>query len=279
MNKRKERAEFLSAAISLLFVCTIFFAWIPSASAEPPEKSAELERPAKSEVSEQVDGESQTEVEPAHKEGSPQTEKPDVKPVLPGDFKGAAPPPLHTILTPEVVEKLSQEQLYNLLQEWQQDMRRAEMRRGLRRHDDMHGVPENVMALAVSIVVPVTLFMCILGIIIAVIIYKARKDKQLQITLRAMVEKGVSIPTELIAPPQKKRNDRRKGILLLAAGLGVSIGLAFIGIWDEEALRGAGVGLVLVCLGVGYLIVSRMGGGNNGNGAESISEEKRTIET
>lgn len=277
------RAAFHTAAISVLFACTIFFARPGSARAEPPEKGAESELPAKngdSEHSEHDDRETPADLKPAHKEGLTQTEKPGGKRLLPADFKGSAPPPLHTILTPEVVEKLSQEQLYNLLQEWKQDMRRAEMRRerGMRRHDDMKDVPDNILALAVSIVVPVVLFFSILGIVIAVIIYKARKDRQLQITLRAMVEKGVMIPPELIAPPAKKRNDRRKGILLLAAGLGVSIALAFIGIWDEEALRGAGIGLVLVCVGVGYLIVARMGGGNSRKGEERVSDENGAIE-
>lgn len=181
--------------------------------------------------------------------------------------KSTAPPldaqplsaqPLDTVLTPEVVQKLSQEQLFEFLKRWSRDRKSIAMRHdstSARRHYDL---PRDVMGLLVSIIVPVVFFMCILGIVIGVLVYKARKDKQLQITLRAMVEKGAEIPPELIAPPAKKSNDRRRGILLLAAGLGISLGLAVIAFWDKEALAGSGMGLVLVFLGLGYLIVAGM---------------------
>ena len=167
-------------------------------------------------------------------------------------------PPLDTVLTPEVVQKLSQEQLFDLLKRWGRDRKSIAMRHDSARARRDHDLPRDVMGLLVSIIVPVVFFMSILGIVIGVLVYKARKDKQLQITLRAMVEKGAEIPPELIAPAAKKSNDRRRGILLLAAGLGISLGLAVIGFWDKEALTGSGMGLVLVFLGLGYLIVAGM---------------------
>jgi hypothetical protein len=148
--------------------------------------------------------------------------------------------------SPAVVEKLSQDQLYNLMQ----------------RKIHSRGVPEGI----VPIIVPIVFFLTLLGAVVAILVYRGRKDKELQITLRAMVEKGADIPAELIAPPQKRSNDRKKGILLLTGGLGLSLCLAFIAIGNPEAIRGAGVGLIPILLGIGYLIVAKMQGGEDEKG-------------
>jgi hypothetical protein len=64
-------------------------------------------------------------------------------------------------------------------------------------------------------------------------------------TLRAMIEKGVPIPPELIVPPQRLRlktfNDMRSGLILLGWGLGMVI------------LFGR-VGFIMLFMGVAFLI-------------------------
>lgn len=164
-------------------------------------------------------------------------------------------------ISPRVVTKLSEEELYTLLQRVSQDKkaRPGEAKDEQKKKEEYtrsnpHQVPRGVVA----VVVPVVLFLCILGAVIGVLFFRTRKDKELQITLRAMVEKGAEIPPELITPPAKKGDDRRKGILLLTVGLGFSLCMAMIAIGDPEALKGASVGLVPVLLGVGYLIVARL---------------------
>ena len=156
---------------------------------------------------------------------------------------------------PTVVQKLTDDELYSLLQKTKTDIDAPSKDR---KHT---ATPQSKIGKSVvAVVVPTVFFLCILAAVIGVLFFRARRDRQLQVTLRAMVEKGAEIPPELIAPPVKKGNDRRKGILLLTAGLGFSLCMALIAIGDPEALNGASVGLIPVLLGIGYLIVARMEG-------------------
>ncbi|HZP58759.1 MAG TPA: DUF6249 domain-containing protein [Opitutaceae bacterium] len=79
--------------------------------------------------------------------------------------------------------------------------------------------------------------------------FRSRRNKMLHETLRAMVEKGVAIPLELIARPNRTRHpssDLRWGVVLAGFGIGVMtlvvkvglifmfIGLAFLIVWMVE---------------------------------------------
>ena len=75
-------------------------------------------------------------------------------------------------------------------------------------------------------------------------------------TLRAMVEKGMEIPPQLLGQgkrPPSPRRDLRRGILLICAGIGIGLFLIFA---DGE--EGAGLGLIPILIGVGYLIVATL---------------------
>jgi len=81
-----------------------------------------------------------------------------------------------------------------------------------------------------------------------------RRSQALHQTLRLMVEKGVPIPPELLVPPKQAPNDFRRGVLLIGFGMGLVITLAALshkGVWS--------IGLVPLLLGVGYLVVARLG--------------------
>lgn len=77
-----------------------------------------------------------------------------------------------------------------------------------------------------------------------------RRNKMLHETLRAMIEKGVPIPPELITKsggnssnqPQKSLNDLRAGLILAGMGIGLTM------------LAGK-VGFILLFMGVALLIV------------------------
>jgi uncharacterized protein DUF6249 len=75
--------------------------------------------------------------------------------------------------------------------------------------------------------------------------FKFRRNRMLHETLRAMIEKGVPIPPELIVPPQRLRlktfSDLRSGLVLLGWGLGMVI------------LFGK-VGFIMLFMGVAFLI-------------------------
>jgi uncharacterized membrane protein len=108
---------------------------------------------------------------------------------------------------------------------------------------------------AVAIVVPVVFFGAVV-LVVALSLYASfRKDRERHETLRLVIERGGSIPPELVSPPPKRpTSDLRRGMVLLSGGVGLSIFLAVVpperGVWTA--------GLVPVLLGVGYLAVARL---------------------
>jgi hypothetical protein len=83
--------------------------------------------------------------------------------------------------------------------------------------------------------------------------YKMRKQRLIHATVLALAEKGVPIPPELIVPPQKLaqirvNSDLKIGILLLAAGAGVSLFLLEL---DAKALS---LGAIPMLIGIGYIV-------------------------
>lgn len=83
-----------------------------------------------------------------------------------------------------------------------------------------------------------------------------RKERQRHETVRLMVEKGVEVPSGLLAPAPKRPSDLRRGLILSTTGLGLTIFLAAIpganGVW--------GAGVTLLLIGVGHLLVWRVQG-------------------
>jgi Domain of unknown function (DUF6249) len=78
-----------------------------------------------------------------------------------------------------------------------------------------------------------------------------RRDQIRHQTIRAVLERGGEIPSELLRPPAPPRTDLRRGILLIATGGGLMIVLRAL--VPEPRLWTAG--LVPVLLGLGYLLV------------------------
>lgn len=100
-----------------------------------------------------------------------------------------------------------------------------------------------------------SVFGCSLTAFLAWLVAGYRRTRQLHETVRLMVEKGADIPQGLLAPePRKKTSDLRRGIILSTSGLGLAIFLAALpdmpGAW--------GVGVTLLCIGVGHMIVWRL---------------------
>lgn len=162
-------------------------------------------------------------------------------------------------LEPAVTAKLSAEQIVEIFRERERTRReRAE-------------TPQME-----AIVVPTATFGFIALVIFIVAFYHFRRERVRHETLRAMVEKGVEIPPELLAPPAaaKKHSDLRRGLVLLGTGLGV-VGF-FALIKDQEVPDGIwGIGLIPALIGVGYLLVwwlekrglaNGNGNGNRGHG-------------
>ena len=82
-----------------------------------------------------------------------------------------------------------------------------------------------------------------------------RKARRLHETVRLMVEKGAEIPQGLLAPPpRRKPSDLRRGIILSATGLGLTLALALRpeahGVWSA--------GLTILLIGLGHVLVWRL---------------------
>jgi Domain of unknown function (DUF6249) len=104
-----------------------------------------------------------------------------------------------------------------------------------------------------GVVAELVVFGCPVLIVAIMVFGRYRRAQLLHETLRVMVEKGAAIPPELLVPPKPPANDFRRGILLVSLGVGL-IALLF------HHGRGAwAVGLVPLLLGVGYLVLARLG--------------------
>jgi Flp pilus assembly protein TadB len=110
-------------------------------------------------------------------------------------------------------------------------------------------------ALAIPIVAIV--FLALFGapvLIVAVIMFFSYiKARSLHKTVRMMVEKGQPVPEALFATPHspaKQRSDMRRGVVLLAVGLGVM--LFFAAASDGGAWA---MGLIPFLIGAGYLAI------------------------
>jgi hypothetical protein len=107
-----------------------------------------------------------------------------------------------------------------------------------------------------DIVIPVAFFACVAIVGALALIGYLRHTVQRHQTLRAMVEKGMQIPPELLGQgqrPPSPRRDLRRGILLICFGLGIAL---FLIVADGE--EGAGLGLIPILVGIGYLIVAAL---------------------
>lgn len=134
-------------------------------------------------------------------------------------------------LSPAVVEKLSQEQLMQVLRE--------------------RSRPPEPPALAQT--VPIAFFVLVL-LIVALSLYAGlRKDQQRNEVLRALIEKGAPLPAELLVPAAPGKSDLRRGLVLVGAGLGLMVMLAALadrGVWTA--------GLLPLLMGAGYLLAWKL---------------------
>jgi hypothetical protein len=124
----------------------------------------------------------------------------------------------------------------------------------------------------IPIVVPVFFMACVAACIVAPGYFRSRERAQMQETLRVALEKGVSLPPEMIAalqtnvaratPPRER--DLRRAVVLMATG----VGFAVLGICLWQGIRPydddggwvtgwsvACIGAIPGLIGVAYLIL------------------------
>jgi hypothetical protein len=129
------------------------------------------------------------------------------------------------------------------------------------------------MESVVSILVPISFMACVAAAFIAPGYFRHRDRTQMQETLRVALEKGQTLPAELVTALQSsvaarniptREGDLRRAIVLIAVGLGMC-GLGFglwqgIGVYDDGGayITGwcvAGVGAIPGLIGLAYLIL------------------------
>ena len=136
-------------------------------------------------------------------------------------------------LPKEYTDKLSAEQLHELLMT--REANRAAQ------------PPEGIIPISLLVV-----FGTPVVIVLLVLIYRFRKNRQLHQTIALMLEKGAPIPPELIAPEKQRPSDLRRGIILIAVGLGIVV---FFLAQKDEAW---GIGAIPLLIGAGYLIAWKL---------------------
>lgn len=86
--------------------------------------------------------------------------------------------------------------------------------------------------------------------------YRARQTQARYHALLQLADKGVPLPPELLVEPQLADSDRRRALVLIAAGLGVMATLLVLpGHVDNGESVGSlwGLGLLPLMVGMGYL--------------------------
>ena len=112
--------------------------------------------------------------------------------------------------------------------------------------------------------VPVCFFTT-LAIIIAVMHYRSRAEQARHAMVRFMVEQGRDVPKELLAPPKRPSSLLLRGLVLLAAGIGLSVALVMEG--DRDM---AGFGTIPALIGIAFLIAWRIESARKETGAAGV---------
>lgn len=100
--------------------------------------------------------------------------------------------------------------------------------------------------------------MMLAPVLIALIFFRYRR-LQVEARYRALVQiadKGVDLPALLLADPQANFSERRRGLVLIAAGLGIMAMVATLPFRLDDGRSVAslwGIGLLPLMTGLGYL--------------------------
>lgn len=94
------------------------------------------------------------------------------------------------------------------------------------------------------------------AILLVFLRYRTNVTRERYRTLLQLADRGVELPRELLAEPQASHADRRRGLVLLAAGLGMMamfLALPFE-LSDGERIGSLwGLGLLPLMTGLGYI--------------------------
>lgn len=109
-----------------------------------------------------------------------------------------------------------------------------------------------------GIFISIAFFLCILLLVGTIQYMGLRKDRNKHQTLQLMVEKGAQIPVELITSQKRQGSDLRRGLVLVGAGLGITLFLLMT--QNARSSGFFGLGLIPALIGGGYLLAWKLEG-------------------
>jgi hypothetical protein len=101
-------------------------------------------------------------------------------------------------------------------------------------------------------------FGALVAIVLLAQVFATRRERIRQETLRAMVDRGMEIPPGLIGDRARRTSDLRNGLVLVGAGVGVSLAFALVHLNGQSASELWSIGLVPMLMGGGYLVAWRV---------------------
>lgn len=115
-----------------------------------------------------------------------------------------------------------------------------------------------------QVLIPLAPFVMIIAIVVIPAYLKSRERREMQATLRTAIEKGQSLPTEVIEAmtksvkvPATSLSDIRTGVIWVAVGLGLGVLGFMIGYHEAEAFHPIlGFAAIPVIIGLAYIVLS-----------------------
>jgi len=131
----------------------------------------------------------------------------------------------------------------------------------LDRHD--HGdIPREVVPIVAISLLAVFGAPVVIVALAGMFVFSASRQRHR--TIRMMVEKGQSVPPELLMPPtrsMRRGSDMRRGVILSMIGIGVVVFFGTVAHWETGVWT---LGLIPLLIGAGYLLVWKLEGGDKG---------------
>ena len=116
-----------------------------------------------------------------------------------------------------------------------------------------------------EILIPLAPFLMVAAIVIIPRWYRTNERREMQKTLRAAIDKGQTLPSELVdalskdsvRPPATAARDLRLGVILLSVGAGIALMGYAISFEEMDALYPiSGVAAIPAMIGLAFIILS-----------------------
>ena len=121
---------------------------------------------------------------------------------------------------------------------------------------------ENIPVELVGVFVPIVMFIAIAIVLCAYYYFRHRTRQAVQETVRTAIEQGQQLTPEILEklgqPPQPKKSDLRRGVILVSVGLGIAAFGALVG--EDDATRPMlAIGSLPFLIGIAYLGLWKFG--------------------